>query len=181
MDLNKAESQRPAEERRSGGPDFLRTLLQDLLCFFALLSVALLIVAGILFVVEDVSRLQQQRQLQHRQLQHLHHRHLPPNQNANDSGKAPLEEPPKQGRRRFQPHAWIRFFGCQKKQPQEQQEEVEKEVEPPKQDDQEQHSFDLVPTYQPVEPLRLRAGGDHVEAEVANKRMDREFHQQLDG
>ncbi|XP_017119538.1 uncharacterized protein LOC108140980 [Drosophila elegans] len=172
MDLNKAESQRPVEERRSGGPDYLRILLQDLLCFFALLSVALLIVAGILFVVEDVSRLQQQRQLQHLHHRHLHHR----DQNANDSGKAPLEEPTKQSRRCFQPYAWLRFFGCQKKQPLEQQEVAEKEVEPSKQDDQEQPSFDLTPTYQPVEPLRLRAGGDHVEAGAANKP-----HEQLEG
>uniref|UniRef100_A0A6P4E682 Uncharacterized protein LOC108040549 n=1 Tax=Drosophila rhopaloa TaxID=1041015 RepID=A0A6P4E682_DRORH len=132
MDLSKAESQTPAD-RRSGSPDYLRTLLQDLLCFFALLSVALLIVAGILFVVEDVSRMQQQHQ-------HLHHRHLHRDKNANNSGRSLAEEPPNQGRPYFRPHTWIRFFSCQGKQPQQQPEEAEKEE--PKQFDQKQQ-----PTY----------------------------------
>ncbi|XP_016973545.2 uncharacterized protein LOC108040549 [Drosophila rhopaloa] len=164
MDLSKAESQTPAD-RRSGSPDYLRTLLQDLLCFFALLSVALLIVAGILFVVEDVSRMQQQHQ-------HLHHRHLHRDKNANNSGRSLAEEPPNQGRPYFRPHTWIRFFSCQGKQPQQQPEEAEKEE--PKQFDQKQQ-----PTYPPVEPQRFRAGGDHIEDEAANKQLDSEPHQHL--
>ncbi|XP_017013121.1 uncharacterized protein [Drosophila takahashii] len=177
MDLSKAESQTPAQERRSGNPDYLRTLLQDILCFLVLLSVALLIVAGILFVVEDVSRLQQQQQ------QHYHHRHLHRDQIANDWKGSPLEEPPKTGCRFFRPHTWIRFFNCQKKVPELQQpEEVEKEAVqfgPSKQDDQGQQPFDSVPTYHPaIEPLPLRAGGDYIE-EAANKKLDAEPHQLL--
>ncbi|XP_016953771.1 uncharacterized protein LOC108027070 [Drosophila biarmipes] len=176
MDLSKAESQRPAEERRSGNPDYVRSLLQDILCFLVLLSVALLIVAGILFVVEDVSRLQQQQQHQHQ-----HHRHLHRDQVANDWKGAPVEEAPKQGCRFFRPHTWIRFFNCQKKIPQH-QEEVEKEAVrfgPSKQDDRDQQPFEPVPTYLPaVEPLPLRAAGDYIE-DAANKKLDSEPHQLL--
>jgi len=177
MDLSKAESQTPAEERRSGNQDYLRSLLQDILCFLVLLSVALLIVAGILFVVEDVSRLQQQQQQNH----HQHHRHLHRDQMTNDWKGSQVEEAPKQGCRFFRPHTWIRFFNCQKKIPQ-QQEEVEKEAVrfgPSKQDDREQQPFDPVPTYHPaIEPLPLRAAGDYIE-EAANKKLDSEPHQLL--
>ncbi|XP_041675364.1 uncharacterized protein LOC108116197 [Drosophila eugracilis] len=177
MDLSKAESQTPAGERRSGNPDYLRTLLQDILCFLVLLSVALLIVAGVLFVVEDVSRLHQQQQHQ----QHYHPRHIYRDQNAIDPKGPLVEEPPKPGCRYFQPHTWIRFFNCQKKIPQ-QQEEAEKETVqfgPQKQKVQGQKSLDLVPTYRPaLERLSLRAGGDYIE-EAAKKPLDTEPNQLL--
>ena len=126
MDISKAESQTPAGDRRSASPDYQRTLLQDILCFLVLLSVALLIVAGILFVVEDVSRLQQQHQ--HQPYHHHHHRHMRPDQIANELKGSPIEEAPREQGQVFRPHTWIRFFNCRNKVPQQQQEKVEREA-----------------------------------------------------
>ncbi|EDW96396.1 uncharacterized protein LOC6539870 [Drosophila yakuba] len=170
MDISKAESQTPVGERRSANPDYLRTLLQDILCFLVLLSVALLIVAGILFVVEDVSRLQQQHQ--HQQYHHHHHRHMRPDQIGNDLKGSPIEEAPRELGQIFRPHTWIRFFNCRNKIPQQQQEDVEREVVQfgPKQDAQ-QIPVDDVPTYHPaIERMPLSAGGDY------NKKLDPEPH-----
>ncbi|EDW55199.1 uncharacterized protein LOC6614217 [Drosophila sechellia] len=179
MDISKVESQTPAGERRSASPDYLRTLLQDILCFLVLLSVALLIVAGILFVVEDVSRLQQQHQ--HQQYpHHHHHRHMRPDLIANDLKGSPIEEAPREQGQVFRPHTWIRFFNCRNKVPQHQQEEVEREAgqfDPPKQDDQAQQvPLYAVPTYHPaIEHLPLRSGGDYID-EAINKNPNPELH-----
>ncbi|XP_017056589.1 uncharacterized protein LOC108098290 [Drosophila ficusphila] len=183
MDLSKAESQTPAKESRSGGSGNLKTLLQDLLCFFVLLSVALLIVAGILFVVEDVSRLQQQHLLSHHKHNHQHHRlHHHRDQIVIDSQASPAEEPPKQERQYFRPYTWIRLFSCQKKLQHQQLGDAEKEavvVGPQNQDDQEQQPLDLVPTYQPFEPLPFQEGGDQIEKESASKHIISDPHQHL--
>ncbi|EDV48119.1 uncharacterized protein LOC6553200 [Drosophila erecta] len=174
MDISKAESQTPVGERRSANPDYMRTLLQDILCFLVLLSVALLIVAGILFVVEDVSRLQQQHQ--HQQYHHYHHRHMRPDQKANDLKGSPIEEAPKEQGQVFPPPTWLRFFNCKNKVPQQPQ-EVEREAVqfgPPKQDDrQQQIPLDAAPTYPSYPTLPLRAGGDYMD-EAINKRLDSE-------
>jgi len=177
MDISKAESQTPAGDRRSASPDYLRTLLQDILCFLVLLSVALLIVAGILFVVEDVSRLQQQHQ--HQPYHHHHHRHMRPDQIANELKGSPIEEAPREQGQVFRPHTWIRFFNCRNKVPQQQQEKVEREAVqfgPPTQDDQAQQiPLDAVQTYRPaIEPISLRSGGDYID-ETINKNPNPEL------
>ncbi|XP_043655022.1 uncharacterized protein LOC122621270 [Drosophila teissieri] len=179
MDISKAESQTPVGERRSANPDYLRTLLQDILCFLVLLSVALLIVAGILFVVEDVSRLQQQHQ--HQQYHHHHHRHMRPDQIGNDLKGSPIEEAPREQGQVFRPHTWIRFFNCKNKVPQQQQDQQDLGRAAvqfgAKQDDQAQQiPVDDVPTYHPaIERLPLSAGGDYID-EVINKKLDPEPH-----
>ncbi|KAH8335700.1 hypothetical protein KR074_010875 [Drosophila pseudoananassae] len=175
MDLSKAERQSPNDGRRADSPDYLRTLLQDLLCFFILLSVALLIVAGILFVVEDMSRLQQQSRRGPAQYP-----------STNDSQVAPgaLEEPSKMpGRRCFNPYKWIRFFNCHKRvevaqeaekpQLQGQGEETKKD----KKLEQQQEVEGAAPTYGPaVDPLHRQAAGDHLDTAAANKYKRRNPH-----
>ncbi|KAH8278656.1 hypothetical protein KR018_006637, partial [Drosophila ironensis] len=103
MDISQAEKQSSTEGRRANGSDYLRTLLQDLLCFLVLLSMALLLVAGILFVVEDMSRDQQTRKAHH--LAHVI---------ANISMATPEEGPGRLAilRRLFKTSRWIPIFNC---------------------------------------------------------------------
>ncbi|XP_017104257.2 uncharacterized protein [Drosophila bipectinata] len=176
MDLSKAERQSPNDGRRADSPDYLRTLLQDLLCFFILLSVALLIVAGILFVVEDMSRLQQQPRRGPAQY---------PTTNDSQVAAGALEEPSKMpGRRCFNPYKWIRFFNCHKRvevgqeaeqpQLQGQGEETKKDK---KLEQQQQAVEGPAPTYGPaVDPLHRQAAGDHLDPAAANKYKRRNPH-----
>ncbi|KAH8330856.1 hypothetical protein KR067_008331, partial [Drosophila pandora] len=164
MDLSKAERQSPNEGRRADSPDYLRTLLQDLLCFFILLSVALLIVAGILFVVEDMGRLQQQTRRSPAQ---------DPSTNDSQVAVGSLEEPSKTpGRRCFNPYKWIRFFNCHKRvdvaqeaeQPQPQRRGQGEEPKKDQKLEQQQAAEDPAPTYGPaVDPQHWQAAGDQLD------------------
>ncbi|KAH8369390.1 hypothetical protein KR009_009633, partial [Drosophila setifemur] len=154
MDLSKAERQVSNEGHRSYA---MRTLVQDLLCFFVLLSVALLIVAGILFVVEDVTRFQPERRL-------IHTGHI-----AHDP-QAAGDETPSAIRRCFHPHSWIRFFNCQKKPDgaQEQGKGAELTQGQEQQQLQEQRPAEAHrdPTYKPeIGPRRQQASDNQIDTE----------------
>lgn len=146
MDLSKAERQ--AEQRRLKEAHCLRILLQDILCFFILLSLGLLIVAAILCVVHNVNRIHQQQQQQ-------------------VNGSRSENTVRRCFRRGF---TWLRTH-CHKQQPQ-QETKVEQLQEPEQGQPVEakQISPHLAPTYQPInhpQHQRQQAGGDQVEAEPA--------------
>lgn len=171
MDISKAERQSPNDGHRADGPDYLRTLLQDLLCFFILLSVALLIVAGILFVVEDMGRIQQQTRRSPAQ---------DPSTNDSQVAAGLLEEASKgPGRRCFNPYKWIRFFNCQK-QVDVGQEAEQGQGEEPKKDqklEQQQAVEGPAPTYGPaVDPQHPQAAGDQIVAAADIKYKRRHPH-----
>ncbi|KAH8248301.1 hypothetical protein KR038_010539, partial [Drosophila bunnanda] len=166
MDPSKLERQAQPEERNSVPPNYLKILLQDMICFFILLSLALLIVAGILYVADDVTRLQ-----------------YSPRDPTNASRTMSLEE---RHRHRFlRPEAWFRLFSCQKQQEarleqlhergqrQEQEQELGEGAgvalgQPIQEKELHEHQpFGprFVPTYRPnehPENLQMRAGGDRV-------------------
>ncbi|KAH8375054.1 hypothetical protein KR200_012020, partial [Drosophila serrata] len=166
MDLTKVERQAPADDRNTVAPNYLKILLQDMICFFVLLSLALLIVAGILYVADDVTRLQ-----------------YGPREPINTSRIMSIEERHRHMHRLLRPDAWFRLFSCQKQQDarmlqlHEQRQEQEKVLgegeglelgQPMKEKELHEHQPfgpNFVPTYGPIEHPennRMQAGGDHV-------------------
>ncbi|KAH8243936.1 hypothetical protein KR032_011573 [Drosophila birchii] len=176
MDVSKVERQAPAEERGSVPPNYLKILLQDMICFFVLLSLALLIVAGILYVADDVTKFQHSPRIR-----------------INSSRAVSLEEGHKHMHQILRPDIWFRLFGCQKqqdakmKQLQERSQRLEPEHEQERvlaegedlgapvneRDLDEQQSFGpyFVPTYGPNDP---QAAGDHILLEPADNQLESE-------
>ncbi|KAH8280832.1 hypothetical protein KR054_000298 [Drosophila jambulina] len=99
MDISKVERQAPAEERNTKPPNYMIILLQDMICFFVLLSLAMFIVAGILYLADDVTRLQYR-----------------PREPMNVSRTVSVEESHKHMHRFLRPDTWFRLFSCQKQQ-----------------------------------------------------------------
>ncbi|KAH8340751.1 hypothetical protein KR059_005902, partial [Drosophila kikkawai] len=167
MDLSKVERQAPAEGQGSEPPNYMKILLQDMICFFVLLSLALLVVAGILYVADDVTR--------------LHHR---PRDSVNGSRAVSVEDASKHMHmhRYLRPDTWLRLFMCQKQQDtrmvqqhernQRHEQELKGEgqrlketVEQEEMDEHQPFGPYVDSTYEPnnhPEHNQLQAGGDHV-------------------
>ncbi|KAH8248296.1 hypothetical protein KR038_010538 [Drosophila bunnanda] len=122
MDLSKLERQPSGERRRQEDPQNLNTLLQDILCFFILLSLGLLIMASIFCVALNI----------HQTATHQHGQH---DKSENLSRMMPGDGPTKQDRMCFQRGPiWIRFFRCQKQHPQPEQDVKLEQLREPEQD-----------------------------------------------
>ncbi|XP_017037463.1 uncharacterized protein [Drosophila kikkawai] len=156
MDLSSVERQQSGQQRRWEDIHSLNTFLQDILCFFILLSLGLVMVACILCFVVNV-----------RYTATPQHSHS--DKSTNMSRVITADVLAQQARFQGGP-IWIRFFRCQKQQPQ--QEAKLEQVREPEQDvvgqGQEQHAKlekhqpHFVPTYQPIDYSDL-AGGDYVD------------------
>ncbi|KAH8375000.1 hypothetical protein KR200_010921 [Drosophila serrata] len=170
IDVSKLERQALGERRRPEDAHNLNTLLQDILCFFILLSLGLLIVASIFCVALNI----------HHTATHQHgHREKSENMSRLMDGDGHT----KQDRLSFQRGSiWIRFFRCQK-QPQQQPELeqlrqpepdlVQSEKQPMKLKEQDKPQPHFARTYEPIDYSEM------AEAEATAKESDSEPQQIL--
>ncbi|KAH8243937.1 hypothetical protein KR032_011574 [Drosophila birchii] len=164
IDLSKVERQAGGEQRRSEDSHNLNTLLQDILCFFILLSLGLLIVASIFCVALNI-----------------HHTATHQQSQRNKSHLISANGPTIQERLSLQGPIWIRFFRFQKQHQQPEHDAKLEQVRGPEGDmvqtvqlkEQHMQQPHFGPTYQPNDYSDL-AGGDYVEAKGTVKESDSE-------